>query len=311
MKTFEISKIPIKIVGNHPVASLVLQELAFFQSTSESPEVVFNFTDKENVQADSNSLNLGKEIYISEENIYIDFPNYRYVVKIPIQPQTPLNVDIGFDTHVVPTNFKKRVIEMLAKINDRTYLSRLERMAYSFFLTFEFILFLLYQHNKTVLHGSSITRNNRTVLITGWGGTGKTSTQLQLISKHGWKYLSDDISLVDSIGNVYYYPRYIMIYPYNLLGQKELYLKLIGERNLVDRLQWALKKRQYGLHGVRRRISPVSIHGKDNIGISGKITQVIYIIRYKNTSFELQKCNGVDLVPKVANVVAAEYSHYL
>ena len=66
------------------------------------------------------------------------------------------------------------------------------------------------QRNKIVLHGSTLLMGDKTILICGNSGSGKSTTAMALIEK-GAKLIADDISVIDvetSDGCAYAYPAF-------------------------------------------------------------------------------------------------------
>lgn len=53
---------------------------------------------------------------------------------------------------------------------------------------------LLYQRNHLVMHGSCVCKDGRAILISGASGAGKSTLAAAFVS-HGWKLLTDDISM--------------------------------------------------------------------------------------------------------------------
>lgn len=84
--------------------------------------------------------------------------------------------------------------------------------------------------NTTFLHASSIfdIREESVEVLMGWRGTGKTNAVLKVLSDKNKEIFSDDLSILDSNGNVFPYPRPIRLYSYNLnlLEDDELKKKL-------------------------------------------------------------------------------------
>lgn len=75
------------------------------------------------------------------------------------------------------------------------------------FLMGNCIALAMTQRKKIVLHGSTVSIGDKTVLVCGDSGTGKSTTSMALIDEGG-KLLADDISVLDvgKDGLVYSYP---------------------------------------------------------------------------------------------------------
>ncbi len=76
------------------------------------------------------------------------------------------------------------------------------------FLLGNCIAIIMTQRKKIVLHGSTVVIGDKTVLVCGDSGTGKSTLAMSLIDKGG-KLLADDISVLDADENdgcIYAYP---------------------------------------------------------------------------------------------------------
>jgi hypothetical protein len=51
--------------------------------------------------------------------------------------------------------------------------------------------------NMITLHSGVVSKNNKAMLILGESGNGKSTFTLELVANHGWKYLTDEIGLLD------------------------------------------------------------------------------------------------------------------
>jgi hypothetical protein len=58
------------------------------------------------------------------------------------------------------------------------------------------VLWLFHRHGLFAIHGNALFKDGLSVLIAGDSGSGKSTTALGLIQK-GWKYLSDDVTLIN------------------------------------------------------------------------------------------------------------------
>lgn len=70
----------------------------------------------------------------------------------------------------------------------------------------------LLQRDHTLVHGAGVSKDGKGYLISGWGGTGKTSTLIAL-SREGFKLLGDEIVLLSKDGFLYSFPRTVDVHP--------------------------------------------------------------------------------------------------
>jgi hypothetical protein len=103
---------------------------------------------------------------------------------------------------------------------------------------------LLNWPDKSIIHASAVTKDNKVYLFTGKENSGKTSAALNLI-KRGFSYLSDDWSVIGG-GKIYPFPKTIHIYSYNL-SDTQLAKRIFNYRLFFYRLFFV------AYDGVRRR----------------------------------------------------------
>jgi hypothetical protein len=52
--------------------------------------------------------------------------------------------------------------------------------------------------DKMTLHAGAVSKNQKAILILGESGNGKSTFTLELVANHGWRYLTDEVGLVDA-----------------------------------------------------------------------------------------------------------------
>jgi hypothetical protein len=159
------------------------------------------------------------------------------------------------------------------------------------------------------IHASSFTKDNRTVAVVAWGGIGKTTSMLKLVTEDNWKFLSDDLGIIDASGFIYRSPKKMQIYAYNVEGQPMLQNILLKGRPVVDLFNWHYRKARFGIKKVRRRVSADELF-KDNVGMSGKLTDVFFIVRAAVKDFETHPMPVNELACKAATTVMSEIDPY-
>jgi len=68
------------------------------------------------------------------------------------------------------------------------------------------ILIKLIQKGYAIVHSACISKDNRGVLISAWGDTGKTLTSSTLAQRDSFQFLSDDLTIIDVEGIAYSFP---------------------------------------------------------------------------------------------------------
>lgn len=85
---------------------------------------------------------------------------------------------------------------------------------YNVFL-FPFWRMKLVEHGSAFLHASGFEYNGKTIVVSAWGGTGKTNTLIEFL-RRGAAYLGDDMLIIDRAGVVFPYPRPLNLFDYNI-----------------------------------------------------------------------------------------------
>jgi hypothetical protein len=102
---------------------------------------------------------------------------------------------------------------------------------------------------------------------------------MQLVREDGYQFLSDDLAVVTSAGDVFRSPKRMQIYPYNVVGLNALQDELLANRSALDRLQWHVRKKLRGPKGVRRRVAAETLFGQDRVAAQSRISHFIHLER--------------------------------
>ncbi|HEX6587772.1 MAG TPA: hypothetical protein VF039_02025 [Longimicrobiales bacterium] len=159
---------------------------------------------------------------------------------------------------------------------------------------------------QSYIHASSFERDGRGVLLAAWGGVGKTTAMLKLVGEQGWRFLSDDLGLVDEDGTLWRTPKRLQVYAYNVEGQPQLYRTLMGRRSLMDRASWHLRRATDGLQKVRRRVSAEDLFGAERVGTSARLTHVFAMERADVPALMLEPIDTREAVRRATSTVMRE-----
>lgn len=73
----------------------------------------------------------------------------------------------------------------------------------------------LVEHDTTLVHAACVSRNDKTILLPAWKSMGKTAVCLKLVEA-GYGFMADDRIWLSATGEVFAYPRYVVIKDSNL-----------------------------------------------------------------------------------------------
>lgn len=286
MSDFLLGRMRFSVLGSSPIAELVREELQSIRTDSDSkPDLVFRWVDSLSA---IQSPTLLPPYKIAKDKIAVEQSGLDYQV---FRTGECLNVDLKptHSMHQHNQHSTRPLREGWERFRDWNYLSKTETLAKNF-------MYSVFDHvsqstqiakDQTYLHASSMTRDGRGVVIAGWGGVGKTTSVLKLVTEQGWSYLSDDLALVSADGTLYRHPKRMQIYAYNLLGQPTLANALMKDRKIADRLSWSIRRRLRGVKGVRRRLSAEHFLGESQVGTSAKASELFLMERAECSSVEV------------------------
>jgi len=299
---YQLGNLVFALSGEDPVLPHLRNELKSIEiNEKKRPSLIFRFGKV--------SKNLDNAIYVSpvvctEKEIVYTGSGFLYRVA---EENGVLKVDIQSNAIVG----KRKMFPTLARIRDWNFLLPEEQLAKNFM--YDVFDYLTQIQNLDVgqsyVHASSFTKDSRTVAVVAWGGIGKTTSMLKLVAEDNWKFLSDDLGIIDEQGIVYRSPKKMQIYAYNVEGQPTLRKMLLQGRAVIDRLNWHYRKVRFGIKKVRRRVSAEELF-KEKVGVRGRLTDVFFIERASVTDFETQAIPISELARKAASTVMREIDPY-
>ncbi len=164
-------------------------------------------------------------------------------------------------------------------------------------------------NDRFLIHSSAFkSPDGKTFLIGGTGGIGKTSLELYLCREKKFKFIADDILIMDKTGNVFPNLAFPKIYGYNVKGKRNIKKVLLSERSLFNKIHWNLSMKFRGESKVRRKISPLKLY--DSYLDSGTNANDYFIlVRDKNVKKLAKEPISVQLATEVTlKVIQNEYS---
>ena len=163
---------------------------------------------------------------------------------------------------------------------------------------------------QSFVHASSLERDGKAVALLAWGGIGKTTSMLKFVLEDGWRFLSDDLGLIDSAGRLHRSPKHLQVYGYNLLGQPPIERAMLAGRGLLDRASWEFFKAVKGNHRVRRRVSAERLFGPARVATSGQVMQAIFLERHRGRDFRRATVTADALAERCTAILLHEISPF-
>jgi len=163
---------------------------------------------------------------------------------------------------------------------------------------------------RVPLHASGLQApDGRVTLFGGTGGVGKTSLELHVGLRSGYRFLADDIAVLDANGLAYPNLAYPKIYGYNAPPSSPIRRSVVQNRSPLDRAHWALHSLR-GPAQVRRRISPASLFA----GVSpegGPLSRYVILARESRPDIQLDLISPAQAAEMSTAILATELATLL
>ncbi|SMC09972.1 hypothetical protein [Nitratiruptor tergarcus] len=281
-------------IVNHKLRELLEKELRIYKKTQENENIKINIVDKLKI---NNKYSNNPSIHTTFRNGFLaNFGGNKVLYK---KNDNIIEIDVEI-------NMKKNYLRKFLNISYRYNFENIGHIIHELILVPTIFFF----YNKAIVHASSMKhhRKEKTILFGGTGGVGKTSLELLLCKELEYSFISDDIAIIDNIGNIYPNLSYPKIYAYNVINNNKLKKLIFKNKNFMDKLQWNIMRKLKGDSGVRRAISPLLLYNNIETG-KNKIDE--YYILYKTNTINqitIEKLNSENAAYLSLKIIRNEYN---
>lgn len=301
-----LGRLGVQLSGSDPVRPYLDAEFSALADDGQGPrQLRFNFGPVLPL-ADATRL---APVRVATEAYEVQYPDLHYIVR-----PDESGLEVRLCSLPKPATWKRRLAPAwLRQAHNWNYLTPVEEVAKNF--TYNVYDYLCQMSQlpigQTWLHASSFERDGRGVALCAWGGIGKTSAMLKLVQEDGWRFLSDDLALIDDAGVLWRTPKKMQIYAYNTSGQPALADALLLGRGPLDRASWAWNLRRRGPSGVRRRVSAEELVGVSHVAESAMLSDILLLERADVAEFVWEPIAMELLADRVAWVLWNELQPYV
>jgi hypothetical protein len=185
-----------------------------------------------------------------ERFVITDFPHGRISWK-PSVTDRALSIKVDFALRSLRMTYRQ-------KFRSLEYSSEVEAFEQ---LLHELVLVpsMYFFSDRAVIHAAAVSVDGKAVLLTGTGGTGKTSGLLSMRHADGVEFLADDIGVLAADGIVFPNLAWPKIYGYNL-GVHVKKEELLSGRSFADRLHFNMRYKVNPAR-VRRKLTAQKLFG--------------------------------------------------
>jgi hypothetical protein len=150
-----------------------------------------------------------------------------------------------------------------------------------------------------LLHSAAVSDNKKGYLISGRGGSFKTSIVMDLIRRYGYEYLGDERVLI-GFGRIFSFPMHIQIFEFLLKSMKNEFMNAYEKlrlivyllRNRQRKMKIANKSQLAGLLFLNPSTKPFNVKN-----INEKTAAKKMIANMQMEYFEMSKIIGLDVSP--------------
>ena len=140
------------------------------------------------------------------------------------------------------------------------------------------LFFKMAERGMTFVHCSAVAKDGRSFLFPAWGGVGKTSLMSHFLA-HGWKYICDDLTVMDRRGHIHHFPIPMHIYRYHRNVCPAMTDRMESAMTGEERFLWNFAAHFVGESKLVRWIEPVRVFGEENIVREAPLDIVVHMQR--------------------------------
>lgn len=303
-KILKVGPIKVKINGNDAITNQIIDELGQFVSESSlTIDIELEIHDSEKLESYSPKyFSGGRSMHFNDSQYFVGTQNYFDYVVSNAFDDNPIKIDILIKQKSL--NFKQKIKALKrVELSDLTSLIRSAILSYSLF--WNVLQLALLKKGCSFIHSAVISRNNRSVILAGSGGAGKTSICLELLKNSEIQYMSEDFGIVDSDGYAYFNPKSISLYKTDIAFGNPIAIKAIENLPNKTKKKWDLLTKVSDENQIVK-IPPLELFGKERLSENAKIENALFMIRENCSEIHLEEISLDEYCERITNVTIRE-----
>jgi len=279
------------------LCDLIQEELCDKTTEDVEPDIELNLDSDSFFNSYQPTHYSGKDtMNFNKSEYYVGYLEYLdYIVKHPFTSEK-LSLYIQLKHQSISFRTKKKILSL-----KKVEFSNLNRLIKSFILSYA-VFWNVYQlsllkKNFSFIHGSSFQKNENGFLLTGTGGSGKTSIGMELLKQKGIKYLSEDFAIIGSDGNSYYNPKSISLYRTDLNEGDSIAVQAIENLSPELKRKWKLLT-SISSQNQLVKIPPSILFDNEKIGSSCKLNKLFYLTRENCSTISFNELSSDEFVER-------------
>ena len=263
----------------------------FIKTKEVVPALSFIFTDHLSSFITEEEFLKVKDVYLNEKQIRFKDAELDFLI----------NTDDKYKVYVNVSD--KETVKSSIRFFSKAFKNKVEGQI----TTFYYRIFLLFtqlwnvDHNASYLHASAVDVDGHAVLFSADSGVGKSALLFSLYNQKKYKFIADDLTIVNKDAKAYYQGRSLSVKPYHMSYFPFLIEKLKKLMGLMQKLQWKIVNDSRLIY----RLSPKDLF-RCASGRS-EIKRVVHLCTHTKESFEIKSISKQELVDNVLPILINEF----
>lgn len=262
----------------------------FVKSDDANPVLSFIFTDHIDsfiIEQDCFKI---KDVYLSDKQIRFKDTELDFLINANEKYTVYLNVS------------DKETLKSSLRFFNKSFKNKVEGQV----TTFYYRVFLLFtqlwniQNSSSYLHASAVDINGGAVLFSGDSGVGKSALLFRLAKEDRFKFIADDLTIIDQYAVAYYQGRAISVKPYHLNYFPFLIKKIKMFMSMMQRFQWKIINDNRLIY----RLSPKDLFERSSE--ESRVKRVVHLCNHTKDSFEIKSISKEEFVKNALPILINE-----